>query len=202
MPNQYIIWDFDGTLAYREGLWSQAIVDVVNRNFASANLLRTDVSVYLSSGFFWHSPETEHRYVKNSKDWWNHHNKIFEEAIIKTTNLSSGSIQKILPLVQQEFLDPGSWTVYSDVACCLTDLSLAGWKHIVLSNHVPELSELMENLGLLHFFESIYTSARIGFEKPNSLAFKAAMENIPSDAEVWMIGDNYEADVLGSINEG
>jgi len=36
VPDRYIIWDFDGTIAFREGLWSQAVVDVVNRNFPEA----------------------------------------------------------------------------------------------------------------------------------------------------------------------
>lgn len=61
--DQFIIWDFDGTLAYREGMWSQAVVDVVNRNFAELNLVSSDVSKYLPSGFFWHTPDTAHLHV-------------------------------------------------------------------------------------------------------------------------------------------
>lgn len=200
MPDQYIIWDFDGTLAYRDGLWSQAVVDVVNSSFKSVNLVRADISSYLSSGFFWHSPENEHSYINSSADWWNHHNKLFENAISKTTNLSSASIRQVLPLIREEFLKPSAWTVYSDVFLCLAELSSNGWKHIVLSNHVPELPELMENLGLLNCFEAIHTSADVGYEKPNRMAFQAALEKLPEGTDIWMIGDNYEADVLGANN--
>lgn len=202
MPDQFIIWDFDGTLAYREGMWSQAVVDVVNRNFTKISLERADISKHLSSGFFWHSPETAHLHVSNSEIWWNHHYKIFENAIVKTTNLTSKNVQQVLPQIRQEFLNPATWTVYSDVLSSLSELSSAGWRHVVLSNHVPELADLIESLGLLDFFEMIVTSAEIGYEKPNGLAFEAVTKNLPNNSKIRMIGDNYSADVLGAKSVG
>lgn len=198
MPNQFIIWDFDGTLAYREGMWSQAVVDVVNRNFKQINLVRADISNYLSSGFFWHSPDTAHLHVSNSAMWWEHHYRIFENAIVNATDLSSDSVRQVLPQIRQEFLDPFSWTVYSDVPFCLSQLASSGWRHMILSNHVPELTDLVRSLGLLDFFETIVTSAKIGYEKPNGMAFHAVIKNLPRNSRIWMIGDNYVADVLGA----
>ena len=200
MSNQFIIWDFDGTLAFREGMWSQAVVDVINRNFSKVCLVREDISKYLSSGFFWHSPDAAHLHVIDSAIWWEHHNRIFENAIVKATNISSNRILQILPQIRQEYLDPVSWTVYADVLSSLSDLSSAGWKHVILSNHVPELSDLIESLGLADYFEKILTSARIGYEKPNRMAFDAIIKLLPSNSKLWMIGDSYTADVLGANN--
>ena len=181
-------------------MWSQAVVDVVNRNFAEVNLVSSDVSKYLASGFFWHTPDTAHLHVTDSMIWWEHHYKIFEHAITNVTNLSGTCVQQILTQIRQEFLDPSSWTVFPEVTCCLSELSSIGWKHIILSNHVPELSDLIENLGLLNSFETIVTSAEIGYEKPNRMAFDWVTRSLPGNSKIWMIGDNYSADVLGANN--
>ncbi|MDC0435103.1 HAD-IA family hydrolase [bacterium] len=148
----------------------------------------------------WHSPDPAHLHVIDSAIWWEHHNRIFENAIVKATNISSNRILQILPQIRQEYLDPVSWTVYADVLSSLSDLSSAGWKHVILFNHVPELSDLIESLGLADYFEKILTSARIGYEKPNRMAFDAIIKLLPSNSKLWMIGDSYTADVLGANN--
>jgi len=160
------------------------------------------VAEKLSTGFFWHSPDTAHLDVTDSLCWWQHHYELFEGAILSARDLPLDSVRQVLPQIREEYLDPVTWTVYSDVSDCLTELSLAGWRQLILSNHVPELADLVKNLGLLEFFEAVFTSAEIGFEKPNAAAFGVVLKSLPNDSMIWMVGDNYCADVLGAESVG
>ena len=71
----------------------------------------------------------------------------------------------------------------------------------MLSNHVPELPEIAVGLGLSPLVQEVITSATVGFEKPHSGIYRfafGALDVDPAIDDVWMVGDNYEADVLGA----
>ncbi len=68
----------------------------------------------------------------------------------------------------------------------------------MLSNHVPELAELIEGLGLGELVGEVFTSAAIGYEKPHPEIFRHALRVCGSPGRVWMVGDNPVADVEGA----
>ena len=72
----------------------------------------------------------------------------------------------------------------------------------MLSNHVPELGQIVSGLGLDRHIETVLCSAVTGYEKPHQEAFAAAL-GLRGDGEpVWMVGDNPEADVEGARRRG
>src|SRR5439155_17680352 len=75
-------------------------------------------------------------------------------------------------------------------------------KHIVLSNHVPELPRLTEALGLSSFLIDVYCSGRTGAEKPHPKAFEPVFADHPEARAGWMIGDSWRADVQGAMAVG
>lgn len=57
--------------------------------------------------------------------------------------------------------------------------------------------------GLLDRFEDLYVSDDIGAEKPDPVFFRRALARAGRDAaEVLMIGDSYQADILGGASAG
>jgi putative hydrolase of the HAD superfamily len=48
-----ILWDFDGALAYRDGMWSGTLFSVLKKN--KINILLEDIKPYLTTGFTWHN---------------------------------------------------------------------------------------------------------------------------------------------------
>jgi putative hydrolase of the HAD superfamily len=127
---------------------------------------------------------------------------IFSTAIAAVTRIEEAAAFPIARMVRARYLDPTGWIVFPDSAPALATLSAHGWRHMVLSNHVPELPRLIDALGLGHHFERVFTSATLGYEKPNPLAFKAAVNALPSDAPVIMIGDSVVADYKGARAAG
>jgi putative hydrolase of the HAD superfamily len=81
-------------------------------------------------------------------------------------------------------------------------LSSHGWTHVVLSNHVPELTRIISALGLDDHVKRVFNSADSGYEKPHPLAFENLLEVLGRPEKIWMIGDNLEADVRGAEAAG
>ena len=84
----------------------------------------------------------------------------------------------------------------------LKQLQDVGWTHVILSNHVPELPDIVTTLGLSPYITRIFTSALLGYEKPHPQAFRYVLDELHNPAVVWMIGDNPEADIAGAEASG
>ena len=61
----------------------------------------------------------------------------------------------------------------------------------------------LNNSKINHFFESVYDSESVGVKKPNPLIFNHALKDSNSiPQQSLMIGDSFEADILGSLSVG
>ena len=76
------------------------------------------------------------------------------------------------------------------------------YKLHILSNCFEEVQhKKMENSNLLKYFDKIILSDNIGVNKPNPILFEYALKQIDCDREnVCMIGDSWEADIVGARN--
>ncbi|WP_164931926.1 HAD-IA family hydrolase [Janthinobacterium sp. 17J80-10] len=198
----YLLWDFDNTLAYRPGLWSQCLADLANAELPGLNLKREHLVPHLSSGFPWHTPDLEHHHLSTSDAWWRNLHPVLAASLVAGAGIDASLAFELAERVRAEYVNPGQWVVFADTEPTLTALSSSGWQHIVLSNHVPELPQLIAALGLERHFARILTSAALGYEKPHPLAFKAAVSGIPHREQVIMVGDSFVADYQGARAAG
>ena len=99
--------------------------------------------------------------------------------------------------VRDRYIDPAGYVVYDDSVPTLRELGRRGWRHFILSNHVPELPDIVAALGLRPFVEEVITSARVDYEKPNPAIFRLALDMAGDPAEAWMVGDNRDRRRLG-----
>ena len=102
----------------------------------------------------------------------------------------------------RHYLELEHWEVFADTIPVLTALRAEGWRHAIVSNHVPELPELVDALGLTHLFDAVLTSGLTGYEKPHPEAFARGRHALGEPAELWMVGDNPTVDVEGADREG
>ena len=204
---RYLIWDFDGTLARRAGGWSAALAAAAGPGI-SADALRP----FLQSGFPWHAPECAHQGL-SPDEWWEELMPLFARAL-RGAGVPAAQARELAGQVRAHYLLPAAWQRYDDVLPALDQLSERGWRHVLLSNHVPELPELLALLGLNERFAAVFNSADTGYEKPNPHAFRNVLnwivrgrrtgslsESTPS-IETWVIGDSLSADVIGAQEAG
>ena len=75
--------------------------------------------------------------------------------------------------------------------------------HIITNGFKEVQHKKMESSGILKYFDTITTSEDVGVKKPDKKIFETALKNASAKAnESIMVGDNFEADILGAHNFG
>lgn len=197
VKNKVILWDFDGTLADCPGMWTGALMEVLDTHEPTHQVKREQIRPFLSDGFFWHKPWETHCHITNPDDWWMELNPTFQRAY-ESVGFNPHRAQELAGLVRQHYINASRFKLYDDTLPTLIMLQEKGWNQAILSNHVPELTNIINSIGLSPFVELCISSAVSGYEKPNPLAYKNALSLLGNPDKVWMVGDNPEADVKGA----
>ena len=75
--------------------------------------------------------------------------------------------------------------------------------HIITNGFEEVQYKKLKNSKIYHYFSTITTSEEVGLKKPNPLVFLKALEKANTNPEQSvMIGDSFEADILGAKNIG
>lgn len=153
-------------------------------------------------------------YSKNAELWdLYHHGKIAREYLIierfayplrtygyvdKGDSLATQINKRYLDILSQQ-------TRLIPHACeMLSDLHEKGYKLYILSNGFAEVQARKLEAGkVAQFFSRIVLSDEIGITKPDRRIFDYALEVTDGKAETTlMIGDNYDADIMGAAHAG
>lgn len=202
MHNQpTLLWDFDGTLAKREGHQSGAMMYALDHYHPNHGITIEQIRPLIKNSFPWHTPELSHHHLNTPQIWWQHVENIFFNAFV-SAGLQDDIAKKLSKITHEHYINADEFILFPGTIEVLTSLKEKGWQNIVLSNHVPELAQIVAKKGLGKLFSHCITSASIGYEKPNEQAFKFAIELAGNPHEIVMIGDNISADVKGAKNAG
>jgi putative hydrolase of the HAD superfamily len=75
--------------------------------------------------------------------------------------------------------------------------------HIITNGFYEVQHKKIENSNIGHYFSTVTTSEDVGVKKPNPLVFQHALQKANATPETSvMIGDSFEADVLGAEKVG
>lgn len=98
----------------------------------------------------------------------------------------------------------GSWTAFPDARPALEVARSNGWRIGVLTNgNTVQQNAKLAAIGLTDLVDVVCTSEALGFSKPAPEAYLRTCEALGADpADVLMIGDNLENDVLGAQAAG
>ncbi len=74
----------------------------------------------------------------------------------------------------------------------------------IITNGFEEVQHLkLKNSGIHSFFKTVTSSEEVGVKKPNPIIFKKGLEKAKTTPkQSLMIGDSFEADILGAENVG
>jgi putative hydrolase of the HAD superfamily len=196
-----VLWDFDGTLARREGMWAGCLLEVLDEQDAGHAVRLDDLRPALASGFPWHDPSQPHPELNDPGAWWDRLGNVFARAY-RSVGYAPDDAAALAGHVRARFLRPDRWSLFDDAVPALTELRSNGWANVIVSNHVPELPQLVADLGLASAVDDVVTSAAVSYDKPHPGIFEAALDIAGRPEQVWMVGDNPVADVDGAEQVG
>ena len=171
-----LIWDFDGTLAHRrdETGWSILLAEALDAAEPGHPHSAETFRPHLRDGFPWHQPEVAHPELCEPEAWWASVRPALGRAY-EAAGYEPARALELAAAAQRLYVDPD----------------------VILSNHVPELRQIVAALALDDVVAFVSCSAETGYEKPHAQAFASVLDPL-RPAEAWMIGDNVVADVLGA----
>lgn len=194
-----ILWDFDGTLVSRPFMWSEAVLAALSDVLPGHEMTEEKVRRQLSAGFPWHTPMVPHPELNQGDAWWS---KVSEAYAPLFQGVGGGVQRDLKEAVRSRIIDARYYRVFDDVVPTITALSEKGWGHAILSNHIPELPDLVDRLDLGSHFEFVLSSGATGYEKPHPEAFRMARRLLVDADQLFMVGDSPTADVAGAEQAG
>lgn len=196
-----VFWDFDGTLAVREGMWSAAVVDALRSVDSGTTIDAELIRPHLRSGFPWHEPEAVTSPPLPAAAWAARLAPVFVRAL-RAQGVPEDVASAASARVLDEYYRIEPWRVVDGAMDALRQTADAGYDNVILSNHGPGLPTLVDALGLSPLISLTITSAAVGVEKPNPLLFAHALRVSDAGDDTWMVGDNPIADVEGAEHAG
>lgn len=197
-----VFWDFDGTLAYRPGEWRGCLIEVLDECEPGHGITSDAIRPHLQEGFPWHRPDLPHPELSIPDDWWAVVQSILAKGL-RAEGMSQARSEEIVQVFRLRYIDGTvTWKLCPEVILVLTRLSGKGWRHVIVSNHVPELPAIVDGVGLGGLVENVISSANVGYEKPHPEMFALARKLSADPQEFWMVGDNAQADVEGARSAG
>jgi putative hydrolase of the HAD superfamily len=194
--DKIIFWDFQGTLAQNDWMFSKALYKVLIENDASSEISVDDIKKEPMKWFPWQDYDKEYIHLSDSSAWWKNAENIFIECY-RSLGLMEEEAIIFGKQVREELIKIDEFILYEDTIETLNYFKKKGYANIILSNHIPELPEIVQGLGLLPYIVECISSANVGYEKPNPKIYKYALERYKYPREVWMVGDSILADVRG-----
>ncbi|WP_034061943.1 YjjG family noncanonical pyrimidine nucleotidase [Lacinutrix jangbogonensis] len=148
----------------------------------------------------------------NLKYW-----KLYRDEKVSKENLRYGRLKDTFDVLNIVVLDDVIHQLSIDYIDYLTthnhvfdgtieilDYLKSKYKLHIITNGFEEVQQVkLDKSNIAHYFDTVTSSEAVGVKKPNPKVFNHALKlaNITKENGI-MIGDNYEADILGALNIG
>ena len=129
--------------------------------------------------------------------WRRHQGLMLRELGVDDPN------ERLADAVIATYSTPENWRPYADVPAALAAIRRPGRALGVVSDWSSQLPQILAALDLSRHFDFILTSATAGAAKPSAQFYQLALRAAGvAPAAALMVGDSYEADMLGARSAG
>lgn len=125
------------------------------------------------------------------------------QAIVRSTlakeDIPEGDFDRVFEHLYEAFAHASRWRIHDGTRHVLETLSNRGFRLAVASNNDTRARQVLKELHLLDFFEALFLSGEIGFEKPDPRFFEHIIEVTGVAAEqILHLGDSPRHDFEGA----
>lgn len=193
MKKRAIFFDAGETLVFRNPSLLTIFFRALRKN--NININKRKLAKILNFCAEKMRPIVEKGNVPDSKKW-----SLYILMVFKSLNIQD---KKFMEDLKEKLKKGTSFRPFQDVKEVLLSLKKSGFKIGVVSNASETLNDILKRAGIYGFFDCIIISEIVGYEKPDFMIFKKALEMLRvSEKESIFIGDNFITDVNGAINAG
>ncbi|EAQ48123.1 YjjG family noncanonical pyrimidine nucleotidase [Leeuwenhoekiella blandensis] len=193
---QHVFFDLDHTLWDFDRNSKLAFEDIFKKNNISV-AIDDFLEVYVPINFQYWKYYRESRITKEQLRYGRLKNS-FKELGVAIDDF-------LIDRLSVDYIDhlPNHNHLFEGAIAQLSNLHKKYELHIITNGFQEVQSLKLQNSKIDHFFKTITSSESVGVKKPDARIFKHALELAAADPKKSvMIGDNYEADILGAQNMG
>jgi len=132
-------------------------MNLIERASITCDALSRPLLEVLNNDMPWHGPNRAHPQLSTPEIWWTRVFAMYAEGLSRC-GWSRAATPSSFEALRTEILDARAYSLFEDVVPVLTALGEEGWRHVIVSNHVPELADLVADLGIGVFFADVITS--------------------------------------------
>jgi putative hydrolase of the HAD superfamily len=126
-----VVWDFDGTLAERPGLWSGCLLEVITEHDPDHRIVRQDISALMKTGFPWHTPERAHPDLCDPDAWWGEITTLLA-SVLERLGFATATARTLASRVRAHYVDANvGWRVFPETEEALRRLSERGCRQVI-----------------------------------------------------------------------
>lgn len=201
MNVEAVFFDVGGTLLHPHPSVAETISHVARQR--GHNVSTEDVEPYmpLMQAYY------EREYARNGDFWCSHEGSSaiwlsqysYVCRLVGISDDASGMAQEI----HNAYRKGDHWGLYTDVEVCLGKLKERGIGLGVVSNWDNDLEDILDDVGLLPYFDVVIASASVGCRKPDPAIFNLACKRMGICASATLhVGDRPDADGVGAQAAG
>ena len=196
-----VLFDVGGTLLRADPSVPELFATVARRRGHDITVRDTEPAMALVDEFY------QSEYLRDGDFWCSHPRSVQlwldMYGIMARAVGVGGDAAGIAHDLYAEYLHPENWSFFPDVLNTLKGLKRSGLKLGVVSNWDATLESLLRGLEVLPYFDTVISSAAVGYRKPGSVIFEMALEELQLDARATVhVGDLPEADGAGAESAG
>jgi HAD superfamily hydrolase (TIGR01509 family) len=203
-PFEGIIFDLGNTLIYFEGSWLEVRPQAAEALYSSLkasglDLQREEFIDYFLASLNDYHQEREIQLLELTTF------RMLQQVLIKLgyPDVSDEFVRSALEAMYA--VTQAHWIPEEDALPTLRLLKKSGYRLAMVSNagDDADVQFLIDKAGLRSYFEIILTSAEQGIRKPDPRLFHAVLDYWGyTPAQVAMVGDTLNADILGALDAG
>ncbi len=135
----------------------------------------------------------------DDRGWWR---ELVGKVFAQCGAGGRGDFDRFFSALYDRFREPGVWELYPDVLPVLDQLHGA-FALAVISNFDGRLRQILDDLGVLSYFEFIVISSEVGADKPHPFIFEQALRRLAiQPSEAIHAGDDPVHDWQGAESAG
>jgi len=136
--------------------------------------------------------------TSDEKAWWRTvvHRVFADVGMIRDFN-------RFFESVYDQFRDSRGWLLFPETREVLSALRHRSLKLGIISNFDSRIYSVLRDLDIHGFFDAITISSEVGYAKPDSEIFAAAVKSLNVEpAMTLLVGDNLQDDVIAGARAG
>ena len=194
-----LFWDFHGTLTKPDNQWVDIALELADTMYPEMKIPHSEIKKNLSGKClpWWTYPDRDTRHLRENDGWWKSCETEFTKMYI-SSGFEKEQAENMAPKIRPYVVDIKNHRLHDDALYVLKQLKQRGYRNFILSNNFPELSHMIEEMGLNEYFETCAVSAQVGFAKPRKEIFEYARNLAGNPDRCIMIGDNPSDDIKGA----